>query len=296
MERGGVRAGPDRRLTVATEAATTIRCFTLRLALPGRQGTPSGVPRRMFAAAQGIVFGLLRQADAIAATTLHDADERKALSVGPVEVRGAGPGMARAEVRLCAWEPGLTALVAAALETAAAARLDLGGVPAVVLDWSPAEAWTVADLLATPAIDPVRVRFASPTRFGFGRHPNGAPRTHLVPDPGPVVASWLRAWRLTGDRSLAWLPAMPEELGRAVALTDARELRTVGVVERGVPLLGFVGECAYRWQGVEPAGRRALALLARFATVCGTGAKTGRGFGRTVLVGAVGGGGEGRGG
>ena len=271
-------------------AAPTIRCYDLGFALDGWR-TPAGAGDQAvchrFEAAQGIVLSLLRHADQALATALHDANERKALSIGPVAIRVLPGRLARAELRICAWEPALVALLDAALRWAGDARLELGGVPALLLGWEPVGAWSIAEFLATPATGEVRVRFVSPTRFGFGRHPNGAARTHLVPDPGPVVASWLRAWRLTGDRSLDWLPAGPEELGRAIALVGMRDVRTVEVAERTARLAGFVGECAYRWEGGEGEGRRALATLARFAGVCGTGAKTGRGFGQTEPLGPL---------
>jgi CRISPR/Cas system endoribonuclease Cas6 (RAMP superfamily) len=94
----------------------------------------------------------------------------------------------------------------------------------------------------------------------------------------------VRAWKLTGDRSLDWLPERPEVLGEAISLVEVRELRTVCVEEATARLTGFVGECVFRWEGAEAEGRQALATLARFAGICGTGAKTGRGFGRTEPV------------
>src|SRR5205814_2272527 len=144
------------------------------------------------------------------------------------------------------------------------------GHPALLLDWRPAGAWSPTELLELPALPAVRVCFNSPTFFGFGRHPNGAPRAHIVPDPGAVVASWLRAWKLTGDAALDWLPTSPEELGERVALVDMRDVRSVTVSELTASLTGFVGACVYRWEGSEPGGRDALATLARFAGICGT--------------------------
>lgn len=287
MERDRVRLDADRELTAVADAAPTIRRYGLRFALDGwcmKSGRAEQVSYH-HEAAQGIVFALLRHAAPGRAVALHDANERKALSVGPVAIRAVAGGLARADLTLGVWEPSLVALVGEALHGAADARLELAGAPALLLGWESVGAWTVAELLATPAAEPVRVRFTSPTRFGFGRHPNGNARGHLVPDPGPVVASWLRAWRLTGDRSLDWLPTSPEALAEAIALVELREVRTVVVAERTASLPGFLGETAYRWEGREPAGRRALATLARFAGVCGTGAKTGRGFGQTVPLG-----------
>jgi len=286
VERIELPAVQDRGLSEGAGRAT-IRRYDLRFALDTQGDAPGAGLRHRYEAAQGIVFALLRQADSVATTALHDANERKALSVGPVAVRSLAGGLARAELRLGAWEPRLVELIDAALESAVEAPLDLGGAPAVLLDWEAAGSWTVGEFLGMPAPATVRVRFVSPTRFGFGRHPNGTTRAHLVPDPGPVVASWLRAWRLTGDRSLDWLPSSPEELGQAVALVEMRDMRTVTVAERTAALTGFVGECAYRWEGRETEGRQALATLARFAGVCGTGAKTGRGFGQTEPIGLV---------
>jgi CRISPR-associated endoribonuclease Cas6 len=265
---------------VSGETTPTIRCFDLSFAVDGWAGGPAV----RYEAAQGIVFGVLRHADHAAATTLHDANERKAIAVSPMTVWAVAPPLARADLRLAVWDAALAGFVEEALANAGAAALELGKRPAILMGWRPAGAWTVAELLATPPRPTVRVRFASPTFFGFGRHPNGVARAHRVPDPGPVVASWLRAWKLTGDRSLDWLPARPEAMAEAVALVELEGVRTVCVEEVTARLTGFVGECVYRWEGAEAEGRRALAVLARFAGICGTGAKTGRGFGRTEPI------------
>src|SRR4029079_17399020 len=123
----------------------------------------------------------------------------------PVRIDVAAPERRSAQDRGLdqrVWDRELVALTDAALVSAAEARLDLGKTPALLIGWNVVGAWEVHDFLAIPASDAVRMRFVSPTRFGFGRHPNGSARAHVVPDPGPVVASWLRAWQLTGDRNL----------------------------------------------------------------------------------------------
>ena len=259
-----------------------IRIYELRFALDGWRPPAPGTTVVRHEAAQGIVYALLRHADPAAATAHHDASTRKALSVGPVRVQPLPGGLASATLRLASWSPAVTGLVADAVEQAGELRADLGGVPALLLDAAPVGAWSTADFLATPPVPIVRVRFDTPTFFGFGRHQDGTPRAHVLPDPGLVVAAWLRAWRLTGDATLDWLPTRPEELGIVVGLPEVSGLRTVTVSERTAALTGFVGECAFAWHGAAPAGRAALALLARFAGVCGTGAKTGRGFGQTI--------------
>ena len=187
-------------------------------------------------------------------------------------------------LQISVWEQELASLLDAALREAGKARLELLGHPAVVLQWQLCDALCPAQLLEGPPPASVRVRFESPTFFGFGRYENGTSRSHVTPDPGLVVASWLRAWKLTGDRSLDWLPTSPEDLGMRIALREMREVRTVIVKERTVSLTGFLGECVYRWEGNEPAGVSALSALTRFAEACGTGAKTGRGFGQTALT------------
>lgn len=192
--------------------------------------------------------------------------------------------MARADLRLAVWDAALAGFVEEALAGATDAALELGRRQAILTGWRQTGAWTVEEFLATPPRPVVRVSFASPTFFGFGRHPNGATRAHRVPDPGVVVASWLRAWKLTGDRTLDWLPDRPEALAEAISLAEMQQVRTVCVEEKTSRLVGFIGECAYRWEDTEVDGRRALAVLSRFAGISGTGAKTGRGFGRTVPI------------
>ncbi len=270
---------------VAPAAEAVIRRYELQLALEGWRGAP-GTTTMRYEAAQGIVFALLRRTDPAAARAFHDANERKALAVSPVAIRALPSAIARATLWIGVWEQGLTTLLDTSLAEASEARLVLAGHPAVILRWRLCDALPPAQLLAAPAVATVRVRFESPTFFGFGRFQNGMSRAHLTPDPGLVVASWLRAWKLTGDRSLDWLPGSPEDLGARVALLGMHDVRTISVVERTARLTGFLGTSEYQWAGTEREGRAAIAALARFAEICGTGAKTGRGFGQTACVGA----------
>lgn len=265
-----------------TDTNRPIRIYELRFALDGWRPPAPGATAVLHEAAQGIVYTLLRNADPAAATAHHDVAIRKALSVGPVRVQPFPGGLASATLRVASWSPAVTGLVAAAVEQAGELRADLGGVPALLLDATLVGAWSTADFLTTPAVPIVRVRFETPTFFGFGQHQDGSPRAHVLPDPGLVVASWLRAWRLTGDATLDWLPTRPEELGIVVGLREVSGLRTLTVRERTANLTGFVGECAYAWHGSVSAGQQALSILARFAGICGAGAKTGRGFGQTT--------------
>ncbi len=260
----------------------SIRIYELRIALDGWRAPAPGMIVVRHEVAQGIVYALLRNADPVATTAHHDAPTRKALSVGPVRVQPLPGGLASATLRVASWSPPVTGLLAAAVEQASELRADLGGVPALLLDAAPVGAWSTADFLATPPLPIARVRFETPTFFGFGQYQDGTHRAHALPDPGLVVAAWLRAWRLTGDATLDWLPTRPEDLSAVVGLSEVSGLRTVVVRERTAALTGFVGECAFAWHGAAPAGRAALTTLARFAGICGTGAKTGRGFGQTT--------------
>ncbi|MCC6629133.1 MAG: CRISPR system precrRNA processing endoribonuclease RAMP protein Cas6 [Chloroflexi bacterium] len=263
-----------------------LRRYELEVAIEGWRGEAGrpASPCQRFEAAQGVVLALLRHADPDRASALHDANRRKALSISPVTIRPLNGNLARATLGVGVWEPALADLIHEALLGATDAPLTLVGRPAVLLAWRLAGAWTCSDLLLGPPAATVSVRFTSPTLFGFGRHPDGSGRLHLTPDPGPVVASWLRAWKLTDDRTLDWLPTSPEALGETIGLVGLRDVHTAVVDEPTAALTGFLGECSYRWHGREAAGRPALAALARFATICGTGAKTGRGFGQTEAL------------
>jgi hypothetical protein len=263
-----------------------IQAWELSFALDGWRTEGSGRhgPTQRYDAAQGLVLALLRHSEPQQVAALHDANERKALSISPVSIQPLPGGLARASVRVGVWDVQIAMLIETALREAGDVRLHLARHAALLLSRTSIGAWTTDQMLATPAVPSVCVRFVSPTFFGYGRYRNGAARSHIVPDAGPVVASWLRAWKLTGDHSLDWLPTSPEELGTRVALIAMRNISTVVVREQTARFQGFRGECAYRWEGVEPEGRRALSMLARFAEVCGTGAKTGRGFGQTRIV------------
>lgn len=111
----------------------------------------------------------------------------------------------------------------------------------------------------------------------------GSHRYVLLPHPGLVVGSWLRAWC-----EVASAP-VPEEdttawLDRRVAIRAVDELRTQVVHADRTALTGFVGTVAYAWVGPEPWGPGLLRTLARFAAFCGTGAKTTQGFGQTEVL------------
>lgn len=271
---------------MSVDPGAYIRRYDLSFALSlPRRALGNAEQATRYAAAQGIVFALLRHQDPAASRALHDANQRKALSASPVRIQPLSGDLARATLRLGVWQPELAALLDEALRSSSDLAVDIAGRPALLLSWTLIDAFSPAELFAAPAPSLVRVRFVTPTFFGFGRHPSGAARLQVVPDAGLVVSSWLRAWRLTGEHTLDWLPTAPESLGQSIALMEMRRVRTEGVVERGIPLSGFLGECGYRWEGAEPEGCRALAVLARFAEVCGTGAKTGRGFGQTEPVG-----------
>lgn len=269
---------------MSNELKDFIRRYDLSFAVSLRSAVTSNSPALRYAAGQGVVFSLLRAFNKPAAEVLHDTNRRKALAVGPVRIQVIAPNLGRASLRVGVWQAELAGLLAEALRSATDLKAEVAGLPALLVSWQLADAWSPESLLATETTASVGVRFVTPTFFGFGRHLSGTPRAHLLPDPGLVVSSWLRAWQLTGNQSLSWLPGTPERLGEAVALERVVSLRSVPVIERTARLNGFVGECRYRWEGCEAAGAQALAGLARFANVCGTGAKTGRGFGQTEML------------
>jgi CRISPR-associated endoribonuclease Cas6 len=263
-------------------AGPALRRLGLRLAVAEWGGGPA----TLYGAGHGLFLGLLRMVAPAEAAALHDADRRKPLALGPVRVV-PGPGrVARATLEVAVVEAALGDLVEAALPGALEAAIDVAGHPACLLSIERLSAIEPAALLAGEPARVVRVAFVTPTLFSLGRGPGGH-RYGLLPEPGLVVGSWLRGWRLAGGETWA-AEARPEWLAERVALRALGGVRTATVDSGRAPLTGFLGEASFAWTGPEPWGGRLLRALAAAAAYYGTGAKTGFGFGQTRLIGAAG--------
>lgn len=277
---GSLLPGMDTLTAPATTSPPpTLRQVRLTLAV---EGWTAG-ERRLYQPGHALFLALLRHADPTAAAALHDGVARKPFALGPLHVVALPGGLGRGELTIRSWDDGLAALVERAGRAALDAPLSVVGHPAAVVSLASRETTTPAALLAAvEAARPrsVRVEFASPTLFGLGRYADGSSRHGLLPEPGLVVASWLRAWTMAGGVTFGADPR-PEWLAERVALLTAA-VQVVSVNAGKTALSGFVGTAAYAWRGPEAWGPALLAALARFAAYCGTGAKTAQGFGVTL--------------
>lgn len=238
-------------------------------------------PTTLFAPAHALVQRLVRSVSPRTAQVLHDAGVRKPLAVSPLHIEPVASGLARGHLTLRVWDPTLADLLDEALARSLALTVGVQGRPAVVLDARSEPRIALARLLtADPVPVSVGVRFVSPTFFSLGRR-FGRQQYGLLPLPELTVASWLRAWGGAGGEAFSATSGQGW-LAERVVVRDVGSLTTVTVNGGKTALTGFQGDVRYAWVGPEPWGPRLLAALARFAEYCGTGAKTGYGFGVTI--------------
>jgi len=278
----------------AHEQSAHLRRLRLTLAVQGWSG--AGGP--MYAAAHGAFLALLHAGDPAVAQRIHDEQGRRPFSLGPLRVTPSSSGLAEAELICGVWDDALAETFMLGASRALEEPLEIGGRHATVLNCETLEQTTFAGLLGSEsgkvarepqaptshaqASDQLWLRFTTPTFFSFGRGLNGRHQYGVLPTPEQVVGSWLRAW---GAATPAPSPLVDdaEWLRERVRVQAMRDLRTVTASSGKTLLTGFVGEVALAWCGGSPGGSRALRALARFARFCGTGAKTGMGFGQTTL-------------
>lgn len=248
-----------------------------------------GQPAELFGAGHGLLLALLRKADPATAEAIHDAGRRKALALSPLRIRPLPGGMGKAILGISVWEQELADLVTRGCQSALDMPAKVLGHTACVLHAEEAEHRALTEMLrcAEPAgniaAQGVCVMFETPALFSFGRGISGKQRYGLLPQPGLVIASWLRAWQQAGGESFG-AEAAPDWLEERVALRTVTELSTRTVHTNHTALTGFVGQVSYQWMGLEQWGPALLRALALFSAYCGTGAKTGYGFGVTRPV------------
>lgn len=236
---------------------------------------------QLYAAGHGFFHQLIRSASPQAARALHDAGVRKPVALSPLHVDPVAGGVARGRLTVSAWDTGIVQLVDAALLGSLSMTGEVRGCPAIVTNVHAEPKTSLAKLIPTgEAPSSIMVLFASPTFFSIGRR-LGRQHYGLLPLPELVVSSWLRSWRTASgpafeiDTSESWL-------SDRIVIHEVRGLETRTVDGGKTALTGFEGKVRYAWCGPEPWGPALLAALARFARYCGTGAKTGYGFGMTT--------------
>ncbi len=241
-------------------------------------------PTTLHAVGHAFFLQLIRSASPAAAQLLHDAGVRKPLALSPLRIEPVANGMARGRLIVSAWEPEIVRLIGDALAGSLTLVKEIRGCPALVTGFRPEPELPLNRLLVLDRVPAsVAVRFASPTFFSLGRR-YGRQQYGLVPVPELVAGSWLKTWLAAGGEAFE-AEISPGWLAERVVIHEIPHLTTETVDGGKTALTGFRGEVRYAWTGPEPWGRTLLAALARFAGYCGTGAKTGYGFGVTVPLG-----------
>ncbi|MBV9282964.1 MAG: CRISPR-associated endoribonuclease Cas6 [Chloroflexi bacterium] len=253
--------------------------LTFTLALESWRG-PS---RDLYGPGHALLLDLLRRGDAATAGEVHDADRRKPFALSRLHVEGIGQGAATAHLTVNLWDAGLAGTLERGLEAALEVRAWVRGASAILVRVDRSASAPLPAIADGPEPRSIQVRFASPTFFSLGRR-GGRQSYCLLPVPELVVRSWLRPWLEAGG-VVPDDPLAPGWLADRVAIRRVRDLSTVAVDSVKTALTGFTGDVSYAWTGAEPWGPGLLDALARFAEYCGTGAKTGHGFGETCVLG-----------
>ena len=248
----------------------------LTLALQAER--PDIAPHEHANGLRALLLGWLREADAALASALHDADQPKPYSIGPLLHRGD----ARYECRIGLLDDRLLAVLSAGVRQRGAAlrlggdylRLLADGVRIEQQRWE-----TLLHQDAPPALG-WHLFLDTPT----AHHQTGmAVRKALVsPLPDTYIAGWARRWQQFSPLPLpdTLLPLVAERLTVSSLRGETRRV----FLDRGRVFIGYIGEvtfhlCAPRAE--YPAERQALTALARLAPYCGTGVDTARGMGQT---------------
>ncbi len=226
----------------------------------------------------------VRAADAGLATQLHEGQGRQPFTVA---LRRGRRGTGERWLRLTTLTGELSALVVERLLPDLPDEVELMGIRWRVTGATTertAHPWAgrtgyreLAErhLLSGPRPGPwLRLAFATPTSF----HSRGR---HLpLPVPHLAVEGWLGKWNAFAPLSLNKEALRFAEEDLAIG---RYRLRTVAVRMGKVPIVGFVGQCDYRFVRQEVYRMRVLHLLASYAFYCGTGHKTTMGLGQTMV-------------
>jgi len=244
------------------------------------------VPRTPHVHAAGVyrlVLDWLEAGQAGVSKPLHDANQVKPISIGPV---WSGADGSYFDVGVLV-DHLLVPLLAGA---ARASVVCLGEqqyrlCPAQVIEHDSWEGMMSGD---------PRTEWQFELRSPTAHHPAGpVRRTVVLPEPALYFGSWLGRWNLCSVNMLD--PALLEivRTGVEVASCDGRTHtiglprgHKIGTPHKPAQFTGFVGSVRFR---AIPAAKlpadslRVLTALARFSTFCGTGVDTMRGMGETGL-------------
>lgn len=226
---------------------------------------------------RALLLGWFHTADSELAQALHDADQPKPYSIGPLVAKA--PGCYQCRISLL--RDDLLAYLLCGMEKYGETlqlgrdtfRLDPSTMSVETCDW--------ADFLPRLADTPISWRFSFDTPTAH--HQTGVVRKALVvPLPDNCFGGWWRRWNLYAPFPFDFnLPLLIEERMTIAALQG----ETLQVkLDRSRNFIGFTGETTFHL--IVPAQqftteRQALTALAHLAPYCGTGVDAVRGMGST---------------
>lgn len=246
------------------------------------------VPRTPHIHASGVyrlVLDWLEAGQAGVSKPLHDANQVKPVSIGPVWSEAGG----------CYFDVGVLVdhLVMPLLAGATGrSAVCLGEQEYKLCPVQVLEQVSWEGLMAAATQSEWEISLRSPT----AHHPAGpVRRTVVLPEPALYFGSWLGRWNLCCESPID--PALLEtvRIGVEVSACDGRTHtislprgRKIGAPHKPAQFTGFVGDVRFRAIPVAKVpvnALRSLTALARFATFCGTGVDTMRGMGETRYCG-----------
>ncbi|BDI31527.1 hypothetical protein CCAX7_35780 [Capsulimonas corticalis] len=242
-------------------------------------GDPASSPFEHARGIHALVLGWIASADQESAKELHDANQLKPLTIGPLIQLGAGGKHIFDVCLLSEWLEPLIRTGARNTDRVILGRSQYHlstSVQAVSrISWE--------DLL--DRAEPVscwRIRLHTPT----AHHAVGTIRKSIiVPSPEYYFGSWIARWNMCAPFSFD--PNLRDLIAERVAVSDCcghTERITYG---RRQVAIGFVGTVAFELlqpQSVPPPARAALDALVRYASFCGTGVGSLRGMGQTAVA------------
>lgn len=229
---------------------------------------------------RAIVYGAIQRADTKIASWLHEVNQPKPFTIGPILSHQDQPDYHTVEITATVDDIG--AVLLAGLPQAGEA-FRLGPDTYISEDLRITRRRTYYELLEQPPEGPsVTVRLHTPTAH---HAPGPVRKTIIVPDPRLYLGSWYGRWNLSAEEEI------PEDafegLAAATVVSAFRGTSRAVQLDRKRLFIGFTG--VVQFTVLDDGGPyeefvRILWQLARFAEFCGTGIETMRGMGRTRLL------------
>jgi len=236
--------------------------------IDGRQVTARGL--------HGVLYHVLKQADAAETTWLHGHPSPKPYSLSPYYTQDGR----LAGLRLAAVTDRVAQLFIRGWEGAQQRdeQLQLGRQAFQVRGVEHAPGASFADLAASRPDNTLALRFLSPTTFRQG--PGELP----LPLPGNVFSWPCRVWNAFAPSVLALPPEWLDWCDQNIFVTAHRIETAAIALDARLTLTGFVGDVVFTAYRDEPDYCHAWQALGDLAAFCGVGYKTTMGMGAVERI------------